>query len=569
MTDIEDLKPTNNEYNEHNEYNEYNTSKLDNRDNGDIGDIENSEFVYIKTWGCSHNWSDSEYMAGILIKNGYRVTFKEDESLDANIWILNSCTVKGRAQNLFESALKKAKELNKFIVSAGCVPSGDKKNELWSDVSIIGVQQIDQINYVVKQTLNGNIVKLLKNKKVTNQINERNEKNEMNEVRDKKKTTRKGGGAPLSMPKLRRNKYEEIIPINTGCLNQCTYCKTKHARGDLGSYEIQEIIDRIKEVLSNDDVRIINLESEDTGAYGIDIGTNIAELLFEIEKQILNDPLLSRNMMLRLGISNPPYFLTHASKVAKIINHPKVFKYMHIPVQSGANKVLYDMKRKYTIQEFEQLCQIMIDELQDIHLCTDIIAGFPTETNQHWEKTVNLVKKWKFTTMYISPFFPRPGTPAANFDYVYGDNDRVNIDRIKKERVKQLTNLYNKFEPFNKRLNTKQFWICHKGLAKDGIHYIGLNEYAEKILIKPCLNKNGEEIDLSGKILYVYVNQCGKKYMYGKVCNDYIDLLQQYPNEINYIQLKKEKSTEKHKYYTIIILIVALLIYQVFYQYFV
>lgn len=167
------------------------------------GGIPGSHSVYVKTWGCSHNWSDSEYMAGILIKNGYRVTFKDDESVDANIWVLNSCTVKGRAQNLFESALKKAKSLSKYVVTAGCVPSGDKKNELWKDVSIIGVQQIDQINYVVQQTLNGNVVQLLKNKKVSNDDSKR-----------------KAGGAPLSMPKLRRNNYEEIVPINTGCLNQ-------------------------------------------------------------------------------------------------------------------------------------------------------------------------------------------------------------------------------------------------------------------------------------------------------------------------------------------------------------
>ena len=104
-------------------------------------------------------------------------------------------------------------------------------------------------------------------------------------------------------------------------------------------------MDRIKEVIVNDNVRVINLESEDTGAYGLDIGTNIAELLQEIEKQVLNDPKLSRNIMLRLGISNPPYFLAHAAKVAEILKHPKVFKYLHVPVQSGANKVLYDMRR--------------------------------------------------------------------------------------------------------------------------------------------------------------------------------------------------------------------------------
>lgn len=188
------------------------------------GGIVGSHSVFVKTWGCSHNWSDSEYMAGILMKNGYRVTFEEEESADANIWVLNSCTVKGRAQNLFETALKKAKSLHKFVVAAGCVPSGEKKNALWSDVSIIGVQQIDQINYVVQQTLAGNVIQLLKNKKVSKSKYGEPRHHEDGKHGDNSESStgskRKAGGAPLSMPKLRRNALEEIVPINTGCLNQ-------------------------------------------------------------------------------------------------------------------------------------------------------------------------------------------------------------------------------------------------------------------------------------------------------------------------------------------------------------
>lgn len=237
------------------------------------GGIPGSQQVYVKTWGCSHNWSDSEYMAGLLKQAGYRVTFNESESLLSDIWVLNSCTVKGRAQNLFESALKKARQYNKYIVAAGCVPSGDKNNDLWkNDVSLIGVQQIDNIVYAVKETVKGNIVQILGNKKTLddgdehnhdNDVDSENKSNEIKErEREKEKDSeadkgsknfkdarivdsnsltnsymtslkrkrkmdvktvlrqRKAGGAPLSMPKLRRNELEEIIPINTGCLNQ-------------------------------------------------------------------------------------------------------------------------------------------------------------------------------------------------------------------------------------------------------------------------------------------------------------------------------------------------------------
>ena len=179
----------------------------------------------------------------------------------------------------------------------------------------------------------------------------------------------------------------------------------------------------------------------------------------------------------------------------------------------------------------------------DLHLCTDIIAGFPTETDSHWQRTVELVKKWKFTTMYISPFFPRPGTPAAGYDYVYGNppNDRVDVDRIKKARVRELTELFASFEPHSKWLNTRQFWLCDRGLARDGIHFIGVNAFADKVFVRPPKEENsGDVMDLEGKILEVDVFECGKKYMYATVCEEYLQLLIEYPDEINYIALRDE-----------------------------
>ncbi|ETO06070.1 CDK5 regulatory subunit-associated protein 1-like protein [Reticulomyxa filosa] len=110
----------------------------------------------------------------------------------------------------------------------------------------------------------------------------------------------------------------------------------------------------------------------------------------------------------------------------KALKHPRIFTYLHIPVQSGSNQVLFDMKRKYNIEDFNNLCEIMTSELPDIQLCTDIIAGFPTETAEDWHKTMQVVRQWKFPSVFISPFFPRPGTPAAKMEYVYG-KDKVLI----------------------------------------------------------------------------------------------------------------------------------------------
>ena len=145
---------------------------------------------------------------------------------------------------------------------AGCIPQADVSNKKYESYSIVGVQQIDQIVNAVETTLLGNRIRITRDKK-TNDTG----------------LKRKAGGAKLDMPKIRKNPFVEIIPINTGCLNQCTYCKTKHARGDLGSYTPSEIYARVESVLDEGVVEIW-LTSEDLGAYGIDIGETITGLCF-------------------------------------------------------------------------------------------------------------------------------------------------------------------------------------------------------------------------------------------------------------------------------------------------
>ena len=232
-----------------------------------VESIPGTHRIFVKTWGCAHNTSDGEYMAGLLTQYGYHVTTKESEAEEADLWILNSCTVKGPSQDHFLTMTRRAKAKKKKMVVAGCVPQGDKSIEELQGVSVVGVQQIDRIVYVVEETLKGHSVQLYATKRRKDETGKRRK--------------RKDGGASLNLPKIRKNKLIEIIAINTGCLNQCTYCKTKHARGDLGSYSIDDICSRIEQVMTEPQstVREIWLTSEDTGAYGIDIGTNIAELL--------------------------------------------------------------------------------------------------------------------------------------------------------------------------------------------------------------------------------------------------------------------------------------------------
>lgn len=294
----------------------------DNEYRNDVGNFLPGKYsIFVRNWGCTHNSSDSEYMMGILAQSGYKIV---DSKEKAHLWILNSCTVKNPAEDQFRNEIKKAIEMDKKIVVSGCVPQSDFRADYLKNLSIIGVQQIDKVVEVVEETLKGNVVRYMS---------------------IRKEGGKKTGGAPLHMPKIRRNPLIEIIAINTGCLNECTYCKTKHARGKLGSYPIEEIISRAK-CAFNEGVKELWITSEDTGAYGIDIGTNLPKLLEQLVKIVPDD------CMVRIGMTNPPYILNHIESIAQILSHPRVYSFLHIPVQSGSDEVLADMKREYCIEDF-------------------------------------------------------------------------------------------------------------------------------------------------------------------------------------------------------------------------
>ena len=177
--------------------------------------------------------------------------------MSADVWLLNSCTVKNPSERTFLNAIRGARAMGKRVVVAGCVPQAQPRNVDWSGLSMVGVQQIDRIVEIVEETLQGRTVQWLGNHKrpLTSHANanasDHHHNNDTDHDHDDRETQRqrKLGGARLDLPKIRKNPFVEIIPINTGCLNQCTYCKTKHARGDLGSYEPAEIFARVQDVL--------------------------------------------------------------------------------------------------------------------------------------------------------------------------------------------------------------------------------------------------------------------------------------------------------------------------------
>ena len=352
---------------------------------------------------------------------------------------------------------------------SGCVPQGDRNLKGLENVSILGVTQIDRVVEIMEETIKGNTVRLLAKKELPT----------------------------LDLPKIRKNKNLEIIPLSTGCLNSCTYCKTKHARGKLGSYMPDAIISRAEQGIS-EGVKEIWLTSEDTGAYGRDIGTSLPELVRGLLK------IVPAHVMVRIGMTNPPYILEHLDAMSDILNHPRVYAFLHIPVQSGSNPVLLNMNREYTVEDFKTVCDTLYDQVPDLTIATDIICGFPYETTEQFDETLDLIDHYKFPVVNISKFYSRPGTEAAKWK-------KVPLKEAKNRSTK-LTHLFNGYNCYDAYINTIQrVWIFENDNKSDD-HVVGHTKGYVKVLIK-----KKPDMDMLGQQVIVKVKSTHKWHIVGEV----------------------------------------------------
>jgi threonylcarbamoyladenosine tRNA methylthiotransferase CDKAL1 len=249
-------------------------------------------------------------------------------------------------------------------------------------------------------------------------------------------------------------------------------------------------------------VREIWLTSEDLGTYGRDLkpAVRLPDLLWQMVAE------LPEGTMMRLGMTNPPYILEHMEEIAKVLSHPRVYSFLHIPVQAGSDSVLHDMRRQYTCAEFSQLCDFLLKHVEGgITIATDVICGFPTETDADFEETLGLVRKYKFPILYISQFYPRHGTPAAAMQQLR--------TQIKKSRSRKISTLFSTYKPYEGMIGS-----CHRVLitdrASDGVKLVGHNKHYHQILVADAEGLMGATVD-------VRIVQVGKFFMIGEVLGDW------------------------------------------------
>lgn len=179
--------------------------------------------------------------------------------------------------------------------------------------------------------------------------------------------------------------------------------------------------------------------------------------------------------MMRIGMTNPPYILEHLEEMSKILAHPRVYSFLHVPVQSGSDQVLADMKREYARADFERVVDFLSERVPGITIATDVICGFPTETDEDFEETMSLCEKYKFPSLFINQFFPRPGTPAARMT-------RVSSPQQVKGRTKRLSDFFQSYEPYNHQVGTVQRVLVTE-VSHDKKHYVAHNKFYEQVLV--------------------------------------------------------------------------------------
>ena len=419
--------------------------------------------VFATVFGCSSNVADYEIALGLLKSAGFEIT---NDIKEAELIIIFTCVVKEQTFQRMIFKIKEFSKLEKPLIVAGCMAKTDKKliEEINPKASIVAPASIGKIIDAAKLTLKNKKVVFLEDLKSSN----------------------------FNLPRCRKNSLIGIVQISRGCVMNCSYCYEPY-RGKIFSYPPSEIVEEVKIALA-DGCKEIWITSLDNGCYGFDIETNLANLLKEICK-------LNGKFFVRIGMMNPLHIKKFLDELIEVYQNEKIFKFIHIPLQSGSNKILKLMRRGYKASNFVKIVKKFRREFPLITISTDIIVGFPYESEKDFDATVNLIKKVKPDIVNITKFGARPGTEAAKMEQL----DR----KIVNERSSFLTSIVKEIS-----LENNKRWIGWEGeilvdeKVKEGT-LVGRNFAYKPIVIK--------EKNLLGKFVNVKIFDAEQNWLVGKI----------------------------------------------------
>ncbi len=366
--------------------------------------------VYIETFGCSNNQAESEMMAGILSRSGFHVVSSIEP---ADIVIVNTCVVKKPTEDKILAFLRSiaVKYPGKKLIAAGCMPEVcyEKIRNAAPSASIVSTHHVSEIGKAVRKVMDGSRVELLG-------------------VARREK---------LCIPRVRKNECVSIVPISSGCLSNCAYCIVKNVKAGLFSYSQEKIIQEISSSRKAG-CREFWLTGQDCSCYGFDAGSNLPLLL----KNIISS--VGGKYWLRIGMLNPLHMKKIYPGLVEAYNDSHIFKFLHMPVQSGSDAVLGSMERGYRVSDFRRIVSEFEKIIPGIQLWTDVIVGFPGESDDDFSATCSLLQDVKPDFVNVSKYGPRTGTKAESMHQldasVVGDRSRLVsklVDEIAIEKNKR------------------------------------------------------------------------------------------------------------------------------------
>jgi threonylcarbamoyladenosine tRNA methylthiotransferase CDKAL1 len=350
--------------------------------------------VLVKSFGCSTNLADGAVLEGCLAQAGYELA---GSIASADVIVLNTCAVKGPTENRMIEISKRVPRKKKLIVT-GCLPLVNFER-LQKEVpfsGVVGPAAGERIVEIVKRVSTGETVIALE---------------------------KAADGLPnLNLPRVQSSSVTSIVPINYGCLGSCAYCCVVFARGRLRSYDVVDIVERVREDLDSG-LREFWITSQDTACYGRDKRTDLAALL-----QALCG--IDGNFRVRVGMMTPNNVLDILEELVQAFQDERIFKFIHLPVQSGDDDVLKRMRRFYCVNDFKRVVEAFRASFPDITLATDVICGFPGETEEAFQGTLRLMEEVRPDVVNVSKFFARPKTAAAKMQ-----KDAVPWSEIKRRSI--------------------------------------------------------------------------------------------------------------------------------------
>ena len=428
--------------------------------------------IFIKTFGCQMNEYDSNRIFDSVKNIGFQKTENYEE---ANCYLLNTCHIRDKAKEKVYHEIGRVKKIFRskkkpLVIITGCVAQAENdemlKREPYIDL-VIGPQSYHKINDSILEYVN-------KNKKI--------EITEFDPVSKFKY---------LSKIKNDDEKVSSFLTIQEGCDKFCHFCVVPFTRGPEYSRPFRQIIDEAKYLVNNGAKEIILL-GQNVNAYNNE-NFRLSDLIIEIER-------ITELKRIRYTTSHPKDMTEDLIDIYK--HSKKLMPLVHLPVQSGSNKILKKMNRKHTINEYLKIFDRLKEINSNIEFSSDFIIGYPGEEEKDFKDTLNLIERIKFINSYSFIFSPRPGTVAADLKLI---NKKILIERL--EKVQNL--LFENQIKMNKYLEKNIINVLVENLTEDKMRVFGRSEYMTSVIF------NGNKRDI-GKVVQVKIEKSNRSTLFGE-----------------------------------------------------